>query len=1161
MAGFAHLHVHTQYSILDGASNIPLLIDKVKASGMDALAITDHGNMFGVKEFHNYTSKKGVKPVIGCEIYVAKTNLEEKSGKEDRSGDHLILLAKNLKGYRNLVKLVSLAWIKGFYYKPRIDKTVLRKYSEGLIASSACLAGEISGEVLNGTIETAEAALKSYLDIFGDDFYLEIQRHETNDPDADRSAFPQQQKVIEAFRKLSAKFNVKIIATNDAHFINAEDAEAHDRLICLNTAKDLDDPTRLRYSKQEYIKTEEEMRAIFSDIPESIDNVAEIISKVEKYKLDNDPIMPEFVIPPEFDTADNYLRHLTYKGAGERWGEVSDELRKRIDFELGTISHMGFPSYFLIVQDFLRAAREMGVSVGPGRGSAAGSVVAYCLRITDIDPVKYGLLFERFLNPDRISMPDIDIDFDEDGREDVLNYVVNKYGHDKVAHIITFGTMGAKMAIRDVARVQKLPLPDADRLAKMIPERPGVTLKDAYEEVPELAKEKDSHNKLIASTLKYAEVLEGSVRQTGVHACGIIIGKDSLDNYIPLSTAKDTNLYVTQYEGNHVESVGLLKMDFLGLKTLSIIRDAVENIKKAKGIDIDIDNLPLDDTKTLELFSNGETTGIFQFESTGMKRYLKDLKPNRFEDLIAMNALYRPGPMEYIPQFVRRKHGQEKIEYPLPVMEKYLSDTYGITVYQEQVMLLSQELAGFTGGQADSLRKAMGKKKKSLMDEMKALFLEGCTSRGYDEGVINKIWGDWEHFAQYAFNKSHSTCYALVAFQTGYLKAHYPAEYMAAVLSRNISDLKKITTFMDETRRMGIAVLGPDVNESNLKFTVNRDGNIRFGLGAIKGVGEAAVNQLIEERETNGIFGDIFNLVERVNLNTLNKKNLEAMALAGAFDCFTDYTREQFFSIDPRGMSFLENLIRYGNNVKTARNSSQNTLFGEAGGFTMTKPVAPVCPEWPKLEKLNKEKDVIGIYLSSHPLDDFRLEISTFTNATLADLQNLNDWLDREITVAGMIIDTRNAIGKNGKPWGSFTLQDYSDSFRFMMFDKDYIEFSKYCITGYYLLVRGKVQKKRYDEDSLEVKIKTINLLSSVKDELIKTVTIKVKIEDLNTELINELTKFIKENPGETELKFLFLDGDEKISLPMFSRSIRIRLNNDLISFLEDHPSLDFKVN
>src|SRR5664280_1536435 len=1161
MAGFAHLHVHTQYSILDGASNIPLLIDKVKALGMEAIAITNHGNMFGVKEFHNAATKKGIKPIIGCEIYVAKRSIADVSGKEDRSGDHLILLAKNLTGYKNLIKLVSIAWIKGFYYKPRIDKSLLIKYKEGLIASSACLAGEVQDEILNGTMSGAETALKSYLDIFGEDFYLEIQRHETYDPDADRSAFPLQQKVIEAFKKLSAKFNVRLIATNDIHFINAEDAEAHDRLICINTAKDIDDPNRLRYSKQEYVKSEEEMLKIFSDVPEAIDNVAGLVSKVEKYKLDHEPIMPEFDLPEGYTDKDQYLKFLTYKGAEERWGTLTKDQADRLDFELEMVAKMGFPGYFLIVQDFLHAARDMGVSVGPGRGSAAGSAVAYCLRITDIDPIKYGLLFERFLNLDRISMPDIDIDFDEDGRDAVLKYVVNKYGHDKVAHIITFGSMAAKMAIRDVARVQKLPLQDADRLAKLVPERPGITLKSAYTEVPELARERESSNKLIAQTLKYAEVLEGSVRQTGVHACGIIIGKDALDNYIPLCTAKDTDLYATQFDGSHVESVGLLKMDFLGLKTLSIIRDAVDNIKKSKGDDISIEDLPLDDKLTFELFSNGETTGIFQFESSGMKRYLRDLKPNRFEDLIAMNALYRPGPMEHIPKFIRRKLGLEKIDYPIPAMEKYLNDSYGITVYQEQVMLLSQELAGFTKGEADSLRKAMGKKKKSIMDEMKVKFFEGCAARGYDEAVVTRIWTDWEAFAQYAFNKSHSTCYALIAYQTGWLKAHYPAEFMAAVLSRNISDIKKITNFMDETRRMGMEVLGPDVNESNLKFTVNKDGNVRFGLGGIKGVGENAVLQLIEEREKNGAFTDIYNMAERANLNSLNKKNLEAMAVAGALDCFDSFSRAQYFAPDTHGSSFIESLIRYGNNAKTIRQSSSHSLFGESGGFDLIKPEPVACPDWPKLEKLNREKEVIGIYLSSHPLDDFKLEISTFTTATLADLQNLREYLDREVVVAGMVTDIRTGIGKNGKPYGSFTLQDYSDSFRFMLFDKDYIENSKFFIVGYYLLVKGRVQKRRFKEDEIEFKIKTINLLSSVKDELIKSVTIKIDPENIDNEMISNLKKLINEHKGETELKFLFLDPDDKISLPMFSRTFRIRLNNELLSYLEDHPGIEFKVN
>lgn len=1161
MSSFVHLHVHTQYSILDGASGIKNLVRKAKELGMGALAITDHGNMFGVKEFHDAATAASLKPIIGCEIYVAKTTLEDKTSVEDRSGDHLILLARNMTGYHNLVRLVSMAWIKGFYYKPRIDKNLLRQYHEGLIASSACIAGEAAQEILSGNIRGAEEAILSYKEIFGDDYYLEIQRHETIDPTADTTVFPQQQRVIAAYRELAAKHNIKIVATNDVHFINADEAEAHDRLICLNTGKDIDDPKRLRYTKQEYLKSEDEMLSVFADIPEAVMNTAEIAAKVEYYSLASEPIMPDFAIPPEFSDKDEYLRHLTMKGAAERWETITPELQTRIDFELSVIKNMGFPGYFLIVQDFLRAAREMGVWVGPGRGSAAGSAVAYALRITDIDPINYNLLFERFLNPDRISMPDIDIDFDEDGREKVLRYVVDKYGHNRVAHIITFGTMAAKMAIRDVARVQKLPLPEAIRLTKLVPERPGMTLATAYEEVPELAKERESKEPLVAQTLKYAEVLEGSIRQTGVHACGIIISKDDLSEHIPICTAKDTDLYVTQYEGNYVESVGLLKMDFLGLKTLSILKDAIDNIKKSKGITIDLEKLSLKDKRTYELFSNGETTGVFQFESVGMKRYLRELKPNQFGDLIAMNALYRPGPMDYIPLYIRRKHGKEKIRYEIPAMEKYLRETYGITVYQEQVMLLSQELGGFTKGQADSLRKAMGKKKKNIMDQMKVDFIEGCRMNGYDENTVNKIWSDWESFAEYAFNKSHSTCYALIAYQTGYLKANYPAEFMAAVLSRNISDIKKITVMMEETKRMGIEVLGPDINESYLHFTVNRSGNIRFGLGAIKGVGEHAVLHLIDERENNGPYKDIYDLVERVNLNTVNKKMLEAMVVSGAFDGLPGITRAQYFSADGKGSSFLESLIRYGSNVKTIRNSSQQSLFGETGGFEMVKPEPAPCSDWSKLERLNKEKQVIGIYLSSHPLDDYRLEINTFCNATLADLQNLSEFANRDVCVAGIVTETKSGVTRNGKPFGGFTLQDYSDSFSFLLFDKDYVAFSNFFNTDYQLLVKGKVQGRTYNPDELELRIKEIHLLSAVREDLINSLTIKIRTDLINPEFIANLKAIIAENPGNKTLKFLVIDHEDKITLPLFSRSVKAGITNELISWLEDNPELDYKVN
>lgn len=1128
---------------------------------MGALAITDHGNMFGVKEFHDATTAASIKPIIGCEIYVARTSLEDKTSVEDRSGDHLILLAKNLTGYRNLMKLVSQAWIRGFYYKPRIDKQLLREHHEGLIASSACIAGEAAQEILSGNIKGAEEAILSYKEIFGDDYYLEVQRHETSNPTSDTKVFPLQQRVIAAYRELAAKHNIKIIATNDVHFIMKDEAEAHDLLICLNTGKDIDDPKRLRYTKQEYFKSEEEMLSIFSDMPEAVTNTAGLADKIEYYTLTSDPIMPEFAIPAEFSDKDEYLRHLTLKGAEERWGTLTPELQARIDFELSVIKNMGFPGYFLIVQDFLRAAREMGVWVGPGRGSAAGSTVAYSLRITDIDPIKYNLLFERFLNPDRISMPDIDIDFDEDGREKVLKYVVDKYGHDRVAHIITFGTMAAKMAIRDVARVQKLPLSEAIRLTKMVPDKPGTTLASAYEDVPELLKERESKEPLVAQTLKYAEVLEGSIRHSGVHACGIIISKDNLCENIPICTAKDTDLYVTQYEGNHVESVGLLKMDFLGLKTLSIMKDAVENIRKSKGVTIDLQSLPLDDKLTYDLFSNGETTGVFQFESVGMKRYLRELKPNHFGDLIAMNALYRPGPMDYIPQYIRRKHGKDKIIYEVPAMEEFLKETYGITVYQEQVMLLSQELGGFSKGQADSLRKAMGKKKRNIMDKLKEEFIEGCRRNGYDQNTISKIWSDWESFAEYAFNKSHSTCYALIAYQTGYLKAHYPAEFMAAVLSRNINDIKKITIMMEETKRMGIEVLGPDVNESILHFTVNRSGNVRFGLGAIKGVGENAVLHLIEERENNGPYKDVFDLAERVNLNTINKKMLEAMVVSGALDGMPGITRAQYFSADSKGSSFLESLIRYGTSVKNMRNSNQQSLFGDVAGFEMVRPEPAPCADWSKLEKLSKEKQVIGIYLSSHPLDDYKLEMSTFCNATLADLQNLSEFANREVYVAGIVTDTRNALTKNGKPFGGFTLQDFTDSFSFLLFDKEFVTYSNFFRTDYQLLVKGKIQGRHFNPDELEFKIKEIHLLSAVRDDLIKSITIKLKTELINPEFINNLKSIIAENPGNKSLKFLLIDHDSKITIPLFSRSIKAGITDELIGWLEDNSELDFKVN
>ena len=1161
MESFVHLHVHTQYSILDGASSIPGLIQKAKEDGMDAVAITDHGNMFGVKEFHNIARRNGIKPIIGCEVYVAKKSRFDRTEKEDRSGDHLILLAKNKLGFHNLVKLVSYAWIEGHYYKPRIDKELLQKYREGIIVSSACLGGEIPQAIMSEGAERAKQIVLEYKELFGEDFYLELQRHMTGDPEIDQDVYDRQEKVNKVLQDFSKEFDVPVIATNDVHFINEEDAEAHDRLICLNTGSDLDDPSRLRYTKQEFFKTREEMGLLFADIPEALENTQKLADKIENYKLNQDPIMPDFPLPEGFEDEDKYLKHITYEGAKFRYNEITDPLKERIDFELSVIKKMGYPGYFLIVQDFLNAARKMDVSVGPGRGSAAGSVVAYCIKITDIDPLKYNLLFERFLNPDRISMPDIDIDFDEDGRDRVLKYVVDKYGMNRVAHIITFGTMAAKMAIRDVARVQKLPLPEADRLAKLVPEKPGITLSQAYREVRDLNDAKKAGSPLVSDTLRFAETLEGSVRHTGIHACGVIICRDDLIEHIPICTSKDSELFVTQFDGNHVEDLGMLKMDFLGLKTLSIIKDAVDNIRDSKQIELDINQVPLDDTKTYELYSRGETTGLFQFESHGMKKYLRELKPNRFEDLIAMNALYRPGPMEHIPAFINRKHGTEIIDFELPVMKEFLEDTYGITVYQEQVMQLSQAMAGFSRGEADSLRKAMGKKQKRVMDEMKEKFVEGCLSHGHKISVVEKVWQDWEAFAQYAFNKSHSTCYAYLSYQTAYLKAHHPAEFMAAVLSRNINDLKKITNFMDETKRMGISVLSPDVNESNIRFTVNNEGDIRFGLGAIKGVGENAAQHIIENRKENGPYTDIYNLVERISLTTVNKKSIEALATAGAFDSFREPKRGQFFSPDKKGLSFIENLIRYGNKIQYEKSTSQQSLFGESGGSDLSKPEFPNSDDWPKLERLNKEKETIGIFLSAHPLDDFKMEMTNFCNATLSEFQNIGDLNGKELTVAGIVTEVKTGTTKKGRPYGTMSIQDYTDSLRLALFNTDFINFSKYFATGYSLLVKGKVLPNQFRNNELEFKIKQINLLSEVRDDLIHTVFIKIPLGIVTPEFIDTLDNLSGSGKGRVKLKVYVYNPEDKISIEMFSRNRKITLSDQFIHFLEENSDIEFTVN
>ncbi|MBN1159198.1 MAG: DNA polymerase III subunit alpha [Bacteroidales bacterium] len=1159
-SAFTHLHVHTQYSILDGASEIRTLLQKAKADKMTAVAITDHGNMFGVKEFHNEATRMGIKPILGCEVYVARRSRHDKTDKLDGSGFHLVLLAKNRQGYLNLIKLVSYGWTEGYYYKPRIDKELLKRYKDGLIVLTACLHGEIPWLLLHEGVDAARKAANNFKKVFGEDFYFELQRHPSGDPEMDREVYENQVFVNKSLLELSIETGIKCVATNDVHFINREDAPAHDRLLCISTGKDMDDPSRMRYTHQEWLKTQQEMNELFYDVPEAIVNTREVEEKIEYYELNSDPIMPDFPIPEGFKDAHEYLHFLTYQGASVRYPEMNERIRERIDFELETIGNMGYPGYFLIVWDVIRAAREMGVSVGPGRGSAAGSVVAYCLKITDIDPIRYDLLFERFLNPDRISMPDIDIDFDEDGREKVLQYVVQKYGAERVAHVITFGTMAPKMAIRDVARVQKLDLSEADRLAKLVPDTLGTSFSDAYKKVPALMEEKASSNELIASTLKYAEVLEGSVRQTGVHACGIIIGRDNLEEYIPICRSKDAELNVTQYEGTHIESVGMLKMDFLGLKTLSIIKDTLENIRISKNIEIDINEVSLEDEETYELYSRGETTGLFQFESEGMKKYLKSLKPNRFEDLIAMNALYRPGPMVYIPSYINRKHGKEEITYDIPDMEAYLKDTYGITVYQEQVMLLSQLLAGFSKGRADSLRKAMGKKVVSMMDELRLEFEEGCVQNGHDPNTVRKIWKDWESFAHYAFNKSHSTCYAYISYQTAYLKAHYPAEFMAAVLSRNINDIKKIGLFMDECKRMELNVLVPDVNESYARFTVNPDGHIRFGLAAIKGVGESAVEHIIKVRLKGGLFKDIYDLVERVNLTIVNKRCLEALAMSGGFDSFHDFHRWQYLDGQENGSNFIEQLIRYGNKVQS-QNDSTPTLFGDLNAIEVLKPKPAATEEWSPLVTLNQEKEVIGIYLSAHPLDHFKIEMQQFCDVSLADLRDLGPLRDKELKIAGMVTKVKHAVTKNGKPYGSFTIEDYTDYYSFTLFNKDYENLRKFMYEGYSLLLKGVIQENTWKKPiELEFKIKEIFMLSSVREELIHNIQIKIPLDRLTEELVSEINEFISKEKGNTSMKVLVYDQSESVSVEMFSRYRKIALTDELLDYLTESGELEYRL-
>ena len=1252
---FTHFHVHSQYSILDGAASIPGLIAKAKADGQTALALTDHGNMFGIKLFYDTCRQKGIKPILGCEAYVARVSLYNKEKPIDRSGEHLIILAKNLTGYLNLVKLCSTAFCDGFYYRPRIDKTQLEKHHEGLIISSACLGGEIDQKIMAGDLEGAEKAALWYKNLFGEDYYLEVMRHPAADPKQRAEIYDNQQRCIQEKIKIARKLNIKLIATNDVHFLNEEDAEAHDLLICLNTRKDIDDPTRMRYTRQEWFKTTQEMIDLFPDLPEAIENTQEITDKVEEYELDSDPLMPVFPIPPELGTEEeyrqkfsqedlfneftrdekgnvvlteeeankkikklggydrlyrikleaDYLKELTMKGVVKRYGEnPSPEIMERIIFELHIMKTMGFPGYFLIVQDFIRAARDMGVIVGPGRGSAAGSAVAYCLGITNIDPIKYDLLFERFLNPDRISLPDIDVDFDDAGRQQVLEWVTEKYGADKVSHIVTFGSMAAKMAIKDVARVLKLELSEANRLAKMVPEAPKMTLKKAYKENPDLEKEKQSLNPLISKTIQFAETLEGSIRQTGVHACGILISRDPLTDHIPIMPTEGESLMTTQYDGHFVEPIGLIKMDFLGLRTLSIIKTCLDNIKKSKHIVLNENEIPLDDEETFKLFTRGDTTGLFQFESPGMKKHLRALQPNRFEDLVAMNALYRPGPMEYIPSFIRRKHGEEPIEYDHPMMEPYLKDTYGITVYQEQVMLQSRALGLFTRGQSDTLRKAMGKKKFELLAELKGKFVEGCKNnpdfvqgakeKGKDvEELVNKIWGDWEAFASYAFNKSHSVCYAYIAYQTGFLKAHYPAEFMAANLSNNLSDITKVTVFMDECKRMGLSVLAPDVNESYNDFTVNSHGQIRFGMAAIKGVGEAAVEKIIEEREKNGPYKDVYDFFERIDYKSVNKKTIENLVTAGGLDSF-GYHRAQYLHLVDATTTVLDNLVNYGQKNQQDSMNLQATLFGELDGFEVTKPNIPDCEPWHDYEKSKKEKELIGIYLTSHPLDPYKLEMQLLCTPVEELNIGLETFKGKEINIAGIITAKREGKTKTGKDFGILTLEDFSGTYELAFFGKDYTDFRQYFIDETAIYVKGKVGPKWGKEgNELTFTIQKVGLLEALTENAIRSITLQVDIEKLTLETVTEIHELFTtdvnsesykeaqqkaaeqktqknsdpenfEEPATVQndipLNFMLFDRQGN-SVKMFSRTCKIRRSRELYEYFENNDSIKMKIN
>ncbi len=1318
---FTHLHVHSHYSILDGMSKVPDLVNKAVGYGMPAIALTDHGNMYGIKEFLDYVKAVNgkpkaklkdakaaleketdprrkemlaveveqlkakvdaytpFKPIVGVEAYCARRTRFDKDkdvkyidieGRErilDSSGWHLILLAKNKTGYYNLCRIVSLSFLEGFYNRPRIDKQLLEQYHEGLICCSACLGGEVPQKILQGKIDEAAKTIEWFKSVFGDDYYLEVQRHKTSLPGADTSVYEHQKVVVPAIVELAKEHGVKIVATNDVHFVEQNHAEAHDRLICLATNHFVNDVDRMHYTKQEWLKSPEEMAQIFEDLPEAIATTQEIVDKVDIYDIDSDPIMPKFDIPESFGTEEqyrqkfteqdlfdeftrnekgevvlspedaekkikklggydrlyrikleaDYLAKLTWEGAVKRYGDdIAQDIRDRIIFELHIMKTMGFPGYFLIVSDYIRAARDMGVSVGPGRGSAAGSVVAYCLRITDLDPLKYDLLFERFLNPDRISLPDIDVDFDDDGRAKVLDWVSDKYGATHVAHIITYGTMATKSSIADVGRVQQIPLSTVNAIKKLIPDRfpdnvagnntktPKVNLENVIKYVPEFKQlANDDSDPLVKSMITYATQLEDTIRQVGIHACGVIIGADDLTKFAPLATVKDkaTNkdIIVTEYDGHYVESVGLIKMDFLGLSTLTIIKETLKNIKKRQNIDVDIDTIPIDDPLTYKLYQEGKTVATFQFESPGMRKYLKELHPTVFGDLIAMNALYRPGPMDYIPQFIRRKQGVEPITYDLPVMEKYLKETYGVTVYQEQVMLLSRLLADFTRGESDQLRKAMGKKKLDLLAELYPKFIEGGMKNGHPREILDKIWKDWISFASYAFNKSHAACYSWVAYQTAYLKAHYPAEFMAANLTCGKDNIADVTKFMDECKAMRLPVLGPNVNESDVNFTVNQAGEIRFGLGGIKGVGSTAVENIIKERDKNGPYKSIYDFMERINLSSCNRKTLESLTLAGAFDCFTDVYREQLMGITAKGENVLDILVRYANKYQADKAFSMNSLFGAMDDVAIQKPDLPQMPRWTTLERLNKEKDLIGIYLSDHPLNEYEFELKEICNVTTLDLENFEtarraadeaaqlrkekgnqqssvdanptpkdaDIITRltklsTLRFGGLITKVDHLVSRNNNQYGMITIEDYAGSYRLPVFGQQYSDFAKFMQPNMYIYITAKIQEKGEDrpyfkpkpdgEKQWELVLLTANQLPEVKDKLVKSITLSLPINHIDDYMITELQKYCKDNAGDINLQFNIHDEIYQNRVNMLSSIFRIKITRRFYDLLRD---------